>query len=276
MRTLTLRRVVLVTASAGCAPARRLRRPHQRGARLCVNPDHPDDSVCDRVVTARTHQGQRRGVPERDEARHERRSPRARFTESVDVSGQRVPIRGVIDLTGCVPGGPDDDGPDRHGHAVDDARGRPGDVRRGPGLGGEVLQGRPRRPERAAGLARRHLRRPPARRADVAAVAADLREGHRPRHRHRRAGTGSTTTQQCCGPGTIRRLPGLPATARVPKVAIYDVWLDDQGRHGEVPDADGEVGDHDRDLLRLRRRRAPSWLRRRLTCCRCATTGAIS
>ena len=52
MRTLTLRRVVLVTALpaalllAGCGGR------DQRGARLCVSPDHPDDSVCDRVVTA--------------------------------------------------------------------------------------------------------------------------------------------------------------------------------------------------------------------------------
>ena len=68
----------------------------------------------------------------------------------MDLSGQRVPIKGVIDLTGDTPA---------MQMTMDvTGMGTPTQMRMVdramyvgmPGLGGQVLQGRPRRPERTA------------------------------------------------------------------------------------------------------------------------------
>lgn len=228
MRTLTLRRVVLVTALpaalllAGCGG----RTSEALGsASTPTTPTTPSATESSPPAPTRVS-----GAAFLSVMKHATSQiTSARFTESFDVSGQRVPIRGVIDLTGSAPAvrmtmDLSGMGTPSTMLVVDQAIyvGVPGSA----GKYYKVALGDPNGPLGSLGNTFDDLRPgalmsrlSPRSFAKVTDHGISTVRGHRLHH--------YTAVMR---PRTIQRLPGLPVTARVPKVAIYDVWLDDQGR----------------------------------------------
>ena len=153
----------------------------------------------------------------------------ARFTQNVEVSGQRIPIYGVIDLTGSSPAvrmTMDLTGMGTPSEMLMVDRSVYVEV---PGSGGKYYQASlddPGGPLASLGSSFENFQPgammaavPPRTFAKVTDHGVATVGGRQVHH--------YTAVMK---PRLIRRLPNLPAGAPVPKVAVYDVWLDGQGR----------------------------------------------
>ena len=154
----------------------------------------------------------------------------ARFSMSIDMSGQTVPVQGVIDMTGDTPA---------MQMTMDvTGSGTPADLRlvdktiyfQMPGAGGRFYKIDLTDPHGPMGS----LGGDAFENIDPGQLTATMS----PRGLRRITDHGVSTVQGQqlhhytvqMNLSAMRKIPNLPATASLPKTATYDVWLDDQGR----------------------------------------------
>lgn len=154
----------------------------------------------------------------------------ARFAMTMDMSGQTVPVKGVIDMTG--------DSPAMQITMDVTGSGTPADMRlvdktiylQMPGAGGKFYKIDLTDPNGPMGS----LGGDTFDNIDPGQLTANMS----PRAFRRITDHGVSTVkgQQLhhytaqMDLGAVRKIPNLPSTAALPKTATYDVWLDDQGR----------------------------------------------